>query len=86
MPEVEAARAAYEQAQLDAIELRRRARVLLGRASLQERTKLGKKQQAVATESKVVVEQVRRWEAEWREWERQHPGEEPYLPTGFLTP
>jgi hypothetical protein len=77
MPEVLEARAAYKSAEQQAIEIRRRARVRLGRTCLEERTKLHKKQQDVAGELRVGVEQVRRWEAEWREWQREHPGEEP---------
>jgi DNA-binding transcriptional regulator YiaG len=77
MPEVLEARAAYKAAELEAIDIRYRARLRLGRACLQERRALHKTQQNVADELGVVVEQVRRWEAEWREWQRKHPDEGP---------
>jgi DNA-binding transcriptional regulator YiaG len=77
MPEVLAARAAYKAAERQAIEIRRHARLRLGRAALEERKALDKTQQDVAKELGVGVEQVRRWETEWREWQRDHPGEEP---------
>lgn len=77
MPEVLEARAAYEQAQQDAIDLRTRARIRLGRTVLQERMRLKRGQKEVAVELGVVVEQVRRWETEWRKWQREHPGQEP---------
>jgi len=77
MPDVLEARSAYEQAQKDAIDLRARARLRLGRASLTERKRLHHSQQDVADTLGVVVEQVRRWESEWRKWEAAHPGQEP---------
>ena len=77
MPEVLEARAAYKAAELEAIDIRFRARVRLGRACLQGRKSLHKTQQQTADELGVVVEQVRRWEAEWREWQRERPHEEP---------
>ena len=77
MPETIAARAAYKQAEKDAIALRTRARVRLGRTVLAERTELKKTQQEAADELKIVVEQVRRWETEWRRWQEAHPGQEP---------
>ena len=77
MPEVLEARAAYKQAEKDAVALRARARVRLGRTVLQERKRLNRGQKEVAEELGVVVEQVRRWETEWRKWELEHPGEEP---------
>jgi DNA-binding transcriptional regulator YiaG len=77
MPDVLEARSAYEQAQKDAIALRASARLRLGRASLRERTELHHSQQDVADTLGVVVEQVRRWETEWRKWQEAHPGQEP---------
>jgi hypothetical protein len=77
MPEVLAARDAYKEAELQAIDIRTRARVRLGRTSLQERTRLRKTQDDVAKELGVVVEQVRRYEADWRKWQAERPGEEP---------
>jgi hypothetical protein len=77
MPEVLAARDAYKEAERLAIEIRARARIRLGRASLEERTRMRKGQGDVARELGVVVEQVRRYEADWRKWQAEHPGEEP---------
>jgi len=58
-------------------EIRTRARAKLGRAVLAERKAQRKTQQQAADELEVVVEQVRRYEAEWRDWQKKHPGEEP---------
>jgi len=58
-------------------EIRTRARARLGRTVLAERKAQRKTQQQAADELDVVVEQVRRYEAEWRDWQKKHPGEEP---------
>jgi hypothetical protein len=58
-------------------DIRTRARARLGRTVLSERKAQGKTQQQAADDLHVVVEQVRRYEAEWRDWQKQHPGEEP---------
>jgi hypothetical protein len=68
MPEVLEAKAAYKQADLDAAHIRFRARARLGRAVARERAK-GKTQPEIAKELEVVVEQVRRYEAAYKEWE-----------------
>lgn len=80
-PEMTAALAAYADfrsfvEQGEALE-RTRRRARLGRAVLEERTRLGKTQDEAATELKVVVEQIRRYEATWRAWQRDHPDVEP---------
>ena len=59
------------------VDLRTRARARFGRAVLTERKALGRTQKQAADELGVVVEQVRRYEAEWRDWQKQHPGQEP---------
>lgn len=58
-------------------ELRKRAMAKMGRTVLAERKALGKTQQKAADDLGIVVEQVRRYEAEWHRWQREHPGEEP---------
>lgn len=77
MPEVVAARDAYKAVEQQIVDLRTRARARLGCASLHERTALGKTQKDVADKLGVTVEQVRRYEATWRSWQREHPGEKP---------
>jgi hypothetical protein len=58
-------------------DLRKRAMARFGREELAERQELGKTQQKAADDLGVVVEQVRRYEAAWRQWQKAHPGEEP---------
>jgi hypothetical protein len=57
--------------------LRTRARARLGRTVLLERTEKGQTQDQAAAELGIVVEQIRRYEAEWRRWQKDHPGVEP---------
>ena len=54
--------------------LRTRARARLGRTVLLERTGKGQTQDQAAAELGIVVEQIRRYEAEWRRWQRKRPG------------
>lgn len=74
MPEVLEARAAYKQADKDALELRARARARLGLAVVREREK-GSTQPAIAEVLEVVPEQVRRYEAAYKAWKKAHPNE-----------
>lgn len=67
MPEVLEAKAEYKQADIDAARIRFRARARLGRAVARERAK-GKTQPEIAEQLEVVVEQVRRYEAAYKEW------------------
>lgn len=76
MPEVLEAKAAYKQADRDALELRARARARLGLAVAQERKK-GSTQPQIAEVLEVVPEQVRRYEAAYNAWTKAHPGETP---------
>lgn len=76
MPEVLAARDAYKQADIDALELRFRARARLGQAIAGERAK-GATQPQVAEELEVTVEQVRRYESAYKAWLKEHDGTEP---------
>ena len=75
MPEVLEAQAQYKQVDKDAAAMRFRARAKLGQAVLAERAK-GKTQPVIARELGVVVEQVRRYEAAYKEWIDKH-GDEP---------
>lgn len=74
MPEVLAARDAYKQADLDALELRFRARARLGQAVARERDK-GATQPEIADELKVTVEQVRRYESAYKSWLKEYGAE-----------
>jgi hypothetical protein len=76
MPEVLEARDAYKQADLDALAMRFRARARLGQAVARERGK-GSTQPEIAEQLEVTVEQVRRYEAAYREWLKEHDGTEP---------
>jgi hypothetical protein len=67
----------YKRADREAIALRTRARARLGRTVLLERKRQHKTQDDAARELGVVVEQVRRYEAEWRKWQEAHPDELP---------
>lgn len=58
-------------------EIRRRAMAKMGRTVLAERKEQGKTQQQAADGLGVVVEQIRRYEAEWRDWQKTHPDEAP---------
>ena len=77
MQEALAAQQKYKQVEIDVIAMRTRARAGLGRAVFEERARQGKTQDQAASELGVVVEQVRRYEREWRIWQREHPGESP---------
>jgi len=77
MPEVVAAYGAYKQSERDAIALRTRGRARLGQAVNEYRKAKGLTQQEVAGALGVVVEQVRRYEAAYRDWLRDHDGQAP---------
>lgn len=76
MPEVVEAHRAYKQADEEALLMRFRARARLGRAVAQERAK-GSTQPQIAEALHVVPEQVRRYEAAYRDWLKEHDGSEP---------
>lgn len=75
MPEVLEAHRAYKQADLDALKMRFRARARLGMAIYTERQKNRATQAEVAETLAVVPEQVRRYEAAYRQWQKEYPGE-----------
>lgn len=75
MPEVADAYRAYKQADQDALLMRARARARLGRTVSEERKRNGTTQPAVADKLGVVPEQVRRYEAAYRAWLKEHPDE-----------
>ncbi len=66
---------AYKQADLDALKMRFRARARLGAVILRERKAENATQDAVAAELGVVTNQVRRYEAAYRAWVKEHPDE-----------
>lgn len=75
MADVIAAHRAYKQADQDALAMRRRARVRLGRA-VAEKIDSGYTIVAIAKELDVVDEQVRRYRQAYLDWLRDHPGED----------
>lgn len=75
MPEVLEAHSAYKQADKDALAMRARARALLGLAVVRELDS-GATQKEIATNLGVVEEQVRRYRQAYRDWLRDHPGED----------
>jgi hypothetical protein len=76
MPEVLQAHAEYKRADAEALEMRWRARARLGRAIIAERDD-GTPQEAIARRLERTREQVRRYEAAYREWLKEHDGTEP---------
>ena len=74
MTEVLAARAAYEQAQVDARLLVARAKAQLGLAIHQAREQ-DTSQTDVMKALELSREQIRGFEAAYRNWPRDHPGQ-----------
>lgn len=74
MPEVLEARAAYKQAEKDALALRARARARLGHAVVAA-NKRGHSLEKIARELRVATEQVRRYRQSYLDWREQHPDE-----------
>ena len=65
----------YKQTDLDALRMRFRARARLGAVILRERKARNATQDDVAAELGVVTAQVRRYEASYRAWMKENPGE-----------
>jgi len=80
MPDVLKAFAAHEaaeqRAQEVAREIRWRGQAILGRAILAERD-TGTRQEEIARKLERTREQVRRWQAAYRSWLKEHDGNEP---------
>jgi predicted transcriptional regulator len=76
MSEVLDAYADYKRADEEALALRFRARARLGRAIAAERDS-GTSQEAIARKLGRTREQVRRYEQAYRDWVKEHQGEEP---------
>ena len=70
------ARRAFDDAREQASAMVARKRALLGLAMIRAREKGGESQASIARELGVVTEQVRRYEQAYRDWVRDHPGEE----------
>lgn len=75
MPASKEAYSDYKQAEKDAQKLRFRARARLGVVILRERTAEKATQDDVAEQLGVVVNQVRRYEASYRQWQKEYPNE-----------
>lgn len=73
MPASKEAYSDYKQAEKDAQKLRFRARARLGAVILRERQSKSATQDDVAAQLGVVVNQVRRYEASFRQWKDQFP-------------
>lgn len=69
------ARQAFDDARAEATATIARKRALLGLAMIRAREKGGESQASIARALGVVTEQVRRYEAAYRDWCRDHPGE-----------
>jgi predicted transcriptional regulator len=76
VPEVLVAREAYKQAEKDALALRARARAKLGYAVVAANQR-GNSLEHIARELGVATEQVRRYRQAYRDWQHDHPGEQP---------
>lgn len=75
MPASVQAYSEYKQTDLDVMKLRFRARARLGLVILRERTAATKTQDEVAATLGIVVNQVRRYEASYRQWQKEYPNE-----------
>lgn len=75
MPASVQAYSEYKQTDLDVMKMRFRARARLGAVILRERTAASKTQDEVAAQLGIVVNQVRRYEASYRQWRKEFPGE-----------
>jgi hypothetical protein len=72
------ARQAFDDARADANEMVARKRALLGRAMIRSRKPHGpESQESIARALGIVSEQVRRYEQYYRDWLRDHDGQEP---------
>jgi DNA-directed RNA polymerase sigma subunit (sigma70/sigma32) len=77
MPQVLEAHRAYKQADADALAMRARARARLGLAVETEYDNgRGSTLEDIARNLGVVAEQVRRYRQAYRDWLRDHPGEQ----------
>ena len=76
MTRVLEARAAYDQARVDARQMVARRRAALGYEIYLARQE-GTSQTAILTGMKKSREQVRAFEQAWRDWERDHKGDDP---------
>ncbi len=75
MPDVLDAYAAYKRADQDALLMRFRARARLGLAVKRERAR-GATERAIAEKLGVVTNQIGRYQQAYRDWLRDHPGED----------
>jgi hypothetical protein len=76
MTQVLEARKAFDDARAEASATIARKRALLGLAMIRAREKGDESQASIARSLGVVTEQVRRYEQAYRDWVRDHPGED----------
>jgi hypothetical protein len=76
MTQVLEARRAFDNAREQASEMVARKRALLGLAMIRSREKGSESQASIARALGIVTEQVRRYEQAYRDWVRDHPGEQ----------
>lgn len=79
MTRVLEARAAYDQARIDAREVVARHRAALG-LEIHLARQSGTSQTAILQKMGKSREQVRAFEQAWRDWQRDHEGEDPREP------
>ena len=76
MTEVLEARQALDDAREQASEMVARKRAILGLAMIRAREKGGESQTTIAAQMKIGPQQVRAYEAAYREWAEKHKGEQ----------
>jgi len=75
MTEVLEARRAFDNARAEASATVARKRAQLGLAMIEAREKGGESQATIARKMGIGTQQVRAYEAAYRDWLRDHPGE-----------
>ena len=77
MTQILEARRAFDQARADAAAMVARKRALLGRSMIQARESGAESQATIAAKMGFVgTQQVRAYEQAYRDWVRDHPGEQ----------
>jgi RES domain-containing protein len=77
MTEVLEARQAFDSAREQASAMVARKRAALGLAMIRAREQGGESQTTIARDMKIGPQQVRAYEQAYRDWLRDHPGEQP---------
>jgi len=76
MTEVLEARKALDDARAEAVRMVARKRALLGLSMIRARETGSESQSTIAAQMKVGPQQVRAYEQAYRDWLRDHPGEQ----------